>query len=352
MDFASDNSSGAAGAVMAAIAAANEGYSPSYGTDRLMTGVRDEIRHLFEAPEAAVYLVATGTAANALATSLLCPPWGAIYCHADAHIEVDECGAPEFFIGGGKTAPIGGGDGKITAEALAARITATPKGDVHATQPGMLSLTNLTEAGTLYRPAEIAGLAAIARAAELGGVHLDGARLANAIVAADAAPAEMGWRAGVDVLTLGGTKNGCMGVEAVVIFDPARAWEFELRRKRAGHLFSKHRFLSAQMAAYLKDGLWLKLAGHANRMATRLADGITTLPGGSLLYPVEGNIVFGRFPRHLHRKAMAAGARYFIRPFPETLEGHDDHPVAARLVCSWSTRDEDVERFLDILRAG
>lgn len=351
MEFASDNTSGAAPEVLAAINAANAGYASSYGTDPLMDRVRSQIRDIFEALDAAVYLVATGTAANALSISLLCPPWGAVYCHEEAHIEVDECGAPEFYIGGGKTAPIDGAHGKISPATLKARLALTPHGGVHHIQHGMLSLTNLTEAGTLYRPDEVAALTAIAKAERLP-VHMDGARFTNAIVAAGCTAAQMTWRSGIDVLSFGGTKNGCMGVEAVVIFDPAKAWEFELRRKRGGHLFSKHRFLSAQMSAYLDHGLWLRLATHSNRMAERLAKGIAALPGGSLMHPCEGNIVFARFPRALHRKAMAAGGHYYLWPFDQTLEGPDDAPVSARFVCSWSTTEEDVDRFLNLLKTG
>lgn len=348
MEFASDNTSGTAPEILAAVTAVNAGYAPSYGADPLMADVTARIRTLFEAPKAAVYLVATGTAANALSAAILCPQWGAIYCHAAAHVEVDECGAPEFFIGGGKTAPIDGVHGKITPGALAARLNGAPNGDVHHTQHGMLSLTNLTEAGTFYTPAEVAELSALARAAGIG-THMDGARFTNALVAAGASPADMTWRAGVDVLSFGGTKNGCMGVEAVVIFDPAKAWEFELRRKRAGHLFSKHRFLSAQMAAYLKDDLWLGLATHANRMAARLAKGISSLPGGRLVHPCQGNIVFAELPRRSHRAALTGGAHYYLWPFDQSLDGPDGDALSARFVCSWSTTESDVDQFVDLL---
>lgn len=349
MEFASDNTSGAAPQVLAAVAAANAGYAPSYGTDPAMARVTDLVREIFEAPEAAVYLVTTGTVANALSAALLCPQWGAIYCHGEAHVEVDECGAPEFYIGGGKTAPVGGVHGKITADTLRARMALTPQGGVHHIQHGMLTLTNLTEAGTLYRPGEVASLAAIARAEGMK-VHMDGARFANALAGSGAAPADLTWRAGVDVLSLGGTKNGCFGVEAVVIFDPAKAWEFELRRKRAGHLMSKHRFLSAQMEAYLADGLWLRLAAQANRMADRLAQGLAALPGGSLVHPREGNIVFACFPRALHRRATEAGGHYYLWPFDQSLDGADEELLSARFVCSWSTIEADVDALLAVLR--
>jgi threonine aldolase len=351
MEFASDNSSGAADEILAAVTAANGGYAPSYGSDPIMDIVRDRIRKVLEAPEAAVYLVATGTAANALSIACHCKPWGAVYCHQAAHVEVDECGAPEFFIGGGKLVKVAGDHGKMTAKGLAAAIAATSQGDVHSVQRGMVTLTNTTEAGTVYSVAELVELCALAKAQGLP-VHLDGARFANAVVSQNASPAEMSWKAGVDVMSFGGTKNGCLGVEAVVIFDPEKAWEFELRRKRAGHLFSKHRYLSAQMAAYLEGDLWLRLARHANLMAKRLADGICATHGGSLMHPQEANIVFANLPRAVHRKALAAGAHYYLWPFAQSLEGSDDVPLSARLVCSWSTTAADVDGFLDLIRRG
>ncbi len=348
MEFASDNTSGATPEVLAAVVAANAGYAASYGADQWTEAAQEAVRKAFEAPQAAVHLVATGTAANALSAAILCPPWGAIYSHEAAHVEVDECGAPEFYIGGGKLVLTAGTHGKITPEGLAARLARTPQGDVHHIQHGMLSLTNLTEAGTAYRPAEVAALAALALKAGIG-VHMDGARFANALAATGATPAEMTWKAGVDVLSFGASKNGAMAVEAVVIFDPAKSWEFELRRKRAGHLFSKSRFLGAQMGAYLQDGGWLAHAAQANRMGQRLANGLAALPGGRLIHPADGNIVFAAFPRALHVRATAAGAHYYLWPFDQTLEGPGEEEVTARFVCSWSTTEADVDRLLEVL---
>ncbi len=348
MFFASDNASGVPPQVLAALARANDGYTKSYGADTIMDGVRARIREIFEAPEAAVYLVATGTAANSLALSIGCQPWGAVFCHRHAHVEADECGAPEFFTGGAKLVLVDGAHGKMTPDTLQAALARTGRGGVHSVQRGMLTLTNVTEAGTVYTPSEVAGLAALAHADGLP-VHLDGARFANALVAGNASPADVTWRAGVDILSFGGTKNGLMGVEAVVIFDPAKAWEFELRRKRAGHLFSKHRFLSAQMEAYLDGDLWLTLARQANRAATRLSAEIAQVPGGTLTHPTQANMVFAGFPRALHRKAQDAGAAYYFWPFDQTLDGPDDEVLTARLVASWSTTDADVDGFLQLL---
>lgn len=345
MFFASDNASPVPPQVMAALARANEGYAPSYGNDPIMEGVRTRLREVFEAPEAAVYLVATGTTANALSLASFCPPWGAVYCQPEAHINVDECGAPEFYTSGAKLVGVPGAEGKIDPAALATAIaTATPVG-VHNVQPGMLSLTNLTEAGTAYSVDEIAELAGIAKGAGLP-VHLDGARFANALVATNATPAQMTWRAGVDVLSFGGTKNGLMGVEAVVIFDPAKAWEFELRRKRAGHLFSKHRYLAAQMAAYLEDDLWLTLARQANAAGQRLAEGLTSHPQAELSHSAPANMMFATLPRALHAKARAEGAVYYMNG-PE--EGPGDEGIEARFVTSWCTTGEEVDRFLSLI---
>jgi threonine aldolase len=347
MFFASDNGSPVPPQVMAALGRANEGYAPSYGADAIMDAVRARIRAIFEAPEAAVYLVATGTTANALSIATFCPPWGAVYCQPEAHIAVDECGAPEFYTAGAKLVHVDGPDGKIDPAALAAKLgNATPVG-VHNVQPAVLSLTNLTEAGTAYSVAEIAALAGIAHQAGLP-VHLDGARFANALVATNASPSEMTWRAGVDVLSFGGTKNGLMGVEAVVIFDPAKAWEFELRRKRAGHLFSKHRYLSAQMQAYLDDDLWLELARRANAAGQRLAAGLRALPEAKLSFEPPANLMFASLPRGIHTRVRAEGAAYYI--FSGTEDGPEDDLQEARFVTSWCTTDEEIDRFLSLLR--
>ncbi|MDD8022596.1 MAG: low specificity L-threonine aldolase [Paracoccaceae bacterium] len=348
MNFASDNTAGVAPQIMAALAAANVGHMPSYGADTLSAAVTARIREIFEAPEAAVYLVATGTAANALSCAVLTDPWGAIFCHRNAHIEEDECGAPEFFTGGSKLVLVDGAHARMTPEALAQTIAHTGRGGVHNVQRGMVSITNATEAGTVYSAANVAALAQVARNFGLP-VHMDGARFANALVAAGCTPAEMTWKAGVDVLSFGGTKNGCMGVEAVVIFDPKRAWEFELRRKRAGHLFSKSRFLAAQMQAYLEGDLWLDLARQANAMAARLSTRIAALPGATLVHPTDANEVFAAFPRAAHRRAQGAGAAYYLWPFDQPLDGDAAEPLAARMVTSWATTEAEIEAFVALL---
>jgi threonine aldolase len=326
---------------MAALQRANEGYARSYGADAIMERLRARFRALFEAPEAEVFLVATGTAANALALSILCPPWGAVLCHRLSHIAEDECGAPEFFTAGAKLVLVDGAHGRMSPDSLAERLATTGESGVHGVQRAALSITNVTEAGTVLAPAEVAALTAPARALGMG-CHMDGARFANALAATGATPAEMTWKAGIDVLSFGGTKNGLMGVEAVVIFDPARAWEFELRRKRGGHLFSKHRYLSAQMEAYLEADLWLQLAGRANAMGARLARGLGALPGARLLHPAQANMVFAEWPAGGHARARARGAVYYDQRAPAGRE-------AARLVASWSTTEAEVDALLSAL---
>jgi threonine aldolase len=340
MFFASDNTAPTHPDIMAAVVQANQGYPRSYGADPIMDHVRDEIRDIFQAPDAAVYLVATGTAANALAIAAHVQPWQAVFCHEDAHIAVDECGAPEFYSGA-KLALIPGAHGKMTPEGLTLALSKIGESGVHGVQRGMLSLTNVTEAGTLYTTAEIAALTALARAKGLPS-HLDGARFANAVVALGCTPAEMTWKAGIDAVSFGGTKNGCMGVEAVIFFDPAHAWEFELRRKRGGHLFSKHRFLSAQMQAYLTGDLWLTLATHANAMGARLAQGLQTVPGATLRHPAQANILFPEFTPGTNARAAAHGAVYY-----NWTAGDRD---AARFVTSWSTTEQDVDSLISALK--
>ena len=340
MFFASDNGSGVHPDIMAALQRASDGYASSYGADPIMDRVRTRIRQIFDAPEAEVHLVATGTAANALSIALYAQPWTAVFCHEDAHAAQDERGAPEFYSGA-KLVLVPGAHGKITPEALTKALGRIGESGVHGVQRGMLSLTNLTEAGTVYTSAEIAALTAMSRAMGLP-CHLDGARFANALAASGATPAEMTWQAGIDILSLGGTKNGCMGVEAVVMFDPAKAWEFELRRKRGGHLFSKHRYLSAQMEAYLTDDLWLRTASHANRMAARLTQGLARIPGAVLVHPAQANILFPEWSPGTHDRAEAKGAVYYRFPAPTGRE-------AARLVTSWSTTEGDIDALLTAL---
>ncbi|MHA6345052.1 threonine aldolase family protein [Roseivivax sp. CAU 1761] len=347
MRFASDNAGPVHPSVLEALARANDGHRPGYGADDLTESVRARIRTLFEAPEAAVELVATGTAANCLALATLCRPFETVFCAPVAHIHEDECNAPEFYTGGAKLTLVPGGD-RMTPEALRAAIAAEESRGVHGPQRGPVSITQITERGNLYALEDLRALTAVAREFGLA-THLDGARFANACVALDCSPAEMTWKAGIDVAVFGGTKNGLMGVEAVIFFDPARHREFALRRKRGGHLFSKHRYLAAQMDAYLEGDLWRDLAGRANAACRDLA---AALDGtAELRNPPAGNILFADLPRRAHRALREAGAEYYL--WEGELDGADpDERLTARLVCDWSVSAEDIARFAEIAGAA
>ena len=341
MNFASDNTAPIAPAILDAIVKANTGYALGYGNDDWTRGVERRLSEIFE-HEVAVFLVPTGTAANALSLAQIAPPWGVVFCHAESHIATDECGAPEFFGSGFKLVGLPGEGAKIAPQTLQAALDGYGGHSPHQMIASALSITQASEAGTIYRTDEIATLCEGAKARGLA-VHMDGARFANALVRLNATPAELTWRSGIDVLSFGATKNGALAAEAVVIFDPERAKFFGERRKRGGALLSKHRFLAAQFATYLADDLWLKLARHANDMADRLAQKLTAL-GLKPLWPVEANLLFVALPRSLDSKLKAAGASYYVRP-SESLNLPADR-VLARLVTSFSTRDEDIDRFV------
>ena len=340
VNFASDNVTGAAPEILAAIVAANEGAAMPYGNDPVTERLEAAFNGLFERTVAA-FPMATGSAANALALAVMTPPYGAIYCHPDSHINTDECGAPELFTGGAKLVPIPGKAGKIAAADFADVLARAGKGVVHHVQPAAISLSNESEAGTLYRPEEIRAIAEIAHKNGLY-VHVDGARFANAVTALGVSPAELTWCCGVDALSFGATKNGALGAEAVVFFDPKLAESFGYRRKRGGHLFSKMRFVSAQLEAYLKDDLWLRLARHANAMAKRLADGLAAIPGIELLYSVEANEIFARIPAAAITGALAEGYVFY------RWQGEADEKC--RFVCAFNTKAADVDGLLTALR--
>lgn len=342
MWFSSDNAAGVAPEVLQAMADAAPGWAMAYGNDEKTSRAADMIRDRFDAPEAAVYFVATGTAANSLSLACLAEPWSAIYCHQSAHIEEDECNGPEFYTGGAKLALIPGEHGRMTPDGLQARLDRTSQGDVHGAQRGPLSITNATEAGTLYDPSAVDALTSVAKKAEIA-VHMDGTRFAYAVAALGCTPAELSWKAGVDILCLGATKNGAMAAEAVILFDPKLAWEFELRRKRAGHLFSKMRFLAAQFEAMMTDDLWLTLAARANATAAELAEGLSKVSHAKLLHPVDANLMFVDLPRSVHAAARRKGAAYALMG---DLEGPDDEMLTCRLVCSAQTTGEEVDVFL------
>lgn len=344
MIFTSDNAFGVAPEILEAIARANVGAASSYGGDEITARLQRRFSDVFEC-SVAVFPVATGTAANALSLATLTPPYGAIFCHEVAHVNVDECGAPEMFSGGAKLVSVGGANGKIDAGVFEKALGTYRKGDVHQVQPACLTLTQSTEAGAVYTLDELKRLTSLAHERGLA-VHMDGSRFANALVSLGCAPAEMTWKAGIDALSFGATKNGALAAEAVVFFDPTRAADFVFRRKRSGHLFSKMRFLSAQLEAYLEDDLWLRLARHANAMAARLARGLGGVEGAVLASPVEANEIFVRMPPATIGRLRSAGAAF--HPWPGSGDGAAG--ITVRLVTSFATQASDVDAFLAVAR--
>jgi threonine aldolase len=347
MNFASDNTAGIADEILSALAAGNSGFAMGYGNDDVTRRVEKRIAEVFER-DAAVFLVPTGTAANALALAHVSPPWGAVFAHAEAHILTDECGAPEFFGGGLKLVGMPGVGCKVTAAMLAATVVQYEGHRPHQVIPSAFSFAQASEAGTLYRADEIAALAEVAHAHGMT-VHMDGARFANALVRLNASPAEITWKAGVDVLSFGATKGGALAAEAVVFFDQAAAEHMAVRRKRAGHLLSKHRFLALQFEAFLHNDCWLRLARHANAMADRLAAGLTGV-GFPPLWPVQANLVFIVVPKAVEHRLRTAGAHFYVRRSESLPDGHRLGPDQSliRLVTSFATRADEVDRFVGL----
>ena len=336
MDFRSDNVSSAHPAILEAILAANRGSAAAYGEDEGTARLARRFCEIFER-EVAVLPVATGTAANALALAAFTPPWGTVYCHAGAHINVAECGAPELFTGGARLIAVDGASGKLAAGDVEGAIQR--EGDVHANQPSAISISQATEAGTAYHPEEIAALAEAARRHRMV-LHVDGARFANALVTLVKTPAELTWKAGVDVLSFGATKNGCLAAEAIVLFHPSveKVAELGYRRKRGGHLLSKSRFLAAQLEAYLAHDLWLTNARHANAMARRLAAGLERSLGIRPAEPVEANEVFVALDEGISATLRAAG--FHFHDWPALGAG------GCRLVTSFNTAADDVDALV------
>ena len=348
MNFASDNWAGAAPAVMSALARHNTGFSPAYGSDPLTDSVGEKFNELFER-EVAVYFVATGTAANALSLAAYSRPGGAIFCHRESHIQVDECNCPEFMTSGGKLVGVPGGGAKMTPALLQDAMAAFPDEVVHHGQVASVSISQATECGTVYTLEEIAAIKQVAESRSVP-LHMDGARFANALVSLGCSPAEMTWKAGVDVLSFGATKNGCWCAEAVVFFDLEAARGFEYLRKRGGHLFSKSRFVAAQFDGYFSDDSWLATARHANDMASKLADGIVER-GGRTAWTVNANEVFPILKRHQFEILEAAGAKLYEWPakeLPEAIAPAEDE-VCLRMVTSFATAEAEVEAFLKVL---
>lgn len=336
--FASDNNSGVCPEVWAALEAANVGHVPGYGDDPWTARACELIRELFET-DCEVFLVFNGTAANALALASMVRPFHAVLCHDHSHVHLDECGAPEFFSGGAKLLPLAGEHGRLVPAQVEEAIQA--HFPLHSSKPGALSLTQATECGTVYRADDLAALTEVAHRHGLR-VHLDGARFANATASLGAAPKSITWQVGVDMLSLGGTKNGGLGCEALVVFNRALALELDYRIKQAGQLASKMRFAAAAWIGLLGSGAWLKHATHANRQAAQLARLLPDRPDVRLLHPCQANGVFVDLPAPAIRKLHACGWRFYV------FEGE----TGCRLMCSWDTTDADLAEFTNDLRAA
>ena len=347
MLFTSDNWSGVHPKVWDAMTAANVGDTPAYGADDHTQAATRALSEVFER-EVTVAYVTTGSAANGLVLACLTPPWGAVVAHEHAHVHIDECGAPEFYTGGAKvlTVPAGEGTpGKLTPDSVRAALSVYDPPAYHRVRPAVLSLTQATEWGTTYTPGEVGALAEVGRGFGLA-VHMDGARFANAVASGAGSPAELTWRAGVDALCLGGTKNGCMAAEAVILFGKRGADQLPWRQKRAGLSWSKHRFLGAQWSGYLTDDLWLTLAGQANGMARRVAETLAAHPDIALIRQPDVNEVFAVMPDGMAERLRGAGAQFY-----DWVQPNDRYDrQARRFVTSYATTGADVEALAAALR--
>ena len=343
MNFASDNVAAAAPEIAAAFARANaEAAVMPYGNDALTKSLTAKFSRLFER-EVAVFPVATGTAANVLGLSCVLPPYGGVFCLDSAHVYDDECGATEMYSGGGRLLPLPGENGKLLAPELARALAINRGTNVHRMKPVAVSITQISEFGYVYTPGEVSRLSKLAKRHGLK-VHMDGARFATAVAALGCRPADITWRAGVDMLSFGGTKNGCFAAEAVVFFDKALAASMPHRRMRGGHLLSKMRFVSAQLDAYLHRNLWLDLARHSNAMMRRMAAGLARLPDIDLQHNPRANVVFVNMARPIARALEKAGFIFY--------KWGNAQWYTARLVTSFNTDPADVDRFVATARAA
>jgi threonine aldolase len=325
--------------ILAAVAAANEGTALAYGGDELTAQLETVVREVFEHPTARVFPVTSGTAANALSLSALCPPWGSVLCHESAHILNSECAATSMLGGGAAIRGVAGPDFRMTAESVQDTLNGIRWGDPHHSQPAVLSFTQPTDMGTIYTLDDLAAVVAAGKTRGLR-VHLDGARFANALVALDCSPADMTWRVGVDVLSLGATKNGALSAEAIVAFDDRAADELVYRTKRAGHVTSKMRFQSAQLIAYLTNGTWLRSAANSNARMADLSCGLAKL-GVEFVNRPDVNMLFANVDDAAADQLEAAGL-LFYRMGGGTI----------RLVTSWQTTPEDVDTALAAFEAA
>jgi threonine aldolase len=344
MNFASDNWAGAHPSIAAGLSAHAGGFSTAYGDGALDEAAYQRFNEIFER-EVAVFFVATGTAANSLSLTAYNKSGGISFCHRESHVIEDECGAPEYFTGGSRLHAVDGALGKIDPNGLDRAVSRFAAEIVHSGRPMAVSITQSTEVGTIYTLNEIARISAIAKHHKLP-LHMDGARFANALVALETTPAEMTWKAGVDILSFGGTKNGCWCAEAIVLFDLDRARELAFLRKRAAQLFSKSRFIAAQFEAYFTDDLWLDTARHANAMAARLAALIEDSPSARLAWLPQANEVFAVLKKAKAERVQLAGAAFYDWHKPHDFDGHIGEDEALyRFVTSFATTAEEVDRF-------
>ncbi|WP_295806300.1 low specificity L-threonine aldolase [uncultured Nitratireductor sp.] len=348
MNFASDNWAGAHPQIAEALTFNASGYSSAYGTGDLDRRVEQIFCDIFER-EVGVFFVGTGTAANSLSLAWAAKPGGVAFCHSEAHAIEDEGGAPEYLTGGTRLKGVAGSLGRMEADALDAAIREYPAEFVHAGQPVAASITQATEIGTLYPLEEIEKIAGICRQADIP-LHLDGARFANALVALETTPAEMTWKRGVDIVSFGGTKNGCWCAEAIVVLDPAKIGQMRFLRKRAAQLFSKSRFMAAQFEAYFKDELWLDTARHANAVAADLAAVISATDGARLAWEPQANEVFALLTADKARVLQAAGAQFHPWKAPLSFIGEmKEDELLYRFVTSFATEHSEIERFSQAL---
>jgi threonine aldolase len=339
INFSSDNETPVAPAMMEAIIEANQGTATAYAEDDWSLRLNHAFSELFRT-EAVVLPVSTGTVANSIALATVTPPWGSVYCHENAHIQNDESGAPEFFGNGLRLVPVEGHDGKLNLENLDRSICANEGHGVHSYLPSALSLTQCTESGTVYSPDEVRELCDYAHSRDMK-THMDGARFANAIVSLGCHPAEVTSEAGIDMLSFGASKNGCMAAEALVIFNQPQWYDTAERlRKRSGHLLSKMRYVSAQLLAYIENNRWLDMAIHANGQAAKFAKAIETHPQASLEFPVQANEVFLKWTTEGF--AQLESKDILFQPWP----GRDD---LARFVFGHSTTDQENQLLIDAL---
>ena len=349
MYFASDNTAGISDKILAAITEANTGNAASYGGDDWTQTLQTRMAELFE-HDVTVFPVATGTAANALSMAAIAPPWGGILTSHDAHVLTDECGAAEMFTAGAKMFGVDGRYSRIDADELSRRLDSWPGGVPHHVQPSAISISQVSEFGAVWSVAEVGAIGEIARRHGLK-LHMDGARFGNAVAALGCGPAEITWKAGVDILSFGATKNGALAAEAIVVFDPDLAASLSFRRMKAGQLLSKGRFLAAQLLAYLEDGHWLELAGHSNAMAAKMGAAIDSAPNARLAVPVDANEVFAFVQPAVDAALKSAGAVYHGWPsgFPDPADPPRGDETLVRFVTSFQTTGQEVGRFAQVI---